>query len=65
MDEVPKQFSYMNHTGGSTGRYSRLYNFVRLYQYSDFTTGAGGELVLNPELPQPSVKGISGRCYVR
>ena len=60
MDEVPKQFSYMNHTGGSTGRYSGLYNFVRLYQYSDFTTGAGGELVLNPELPQPSVKVYPG-----
>ena len=60
MDEVPKQFAYMNQTGGSTGRYSGLYNFVRLYQYSDFTTNAGGELVLNPELPQPSVKVYPG-----
>ena len=53
MDEVPKQFSYMNQTGGSTGRQTGVYNYIRLYQYSDFITGADGELTLKPELPQP------------
>ena len=44
MDEVPKQFSYMNQTGGSTGRQTRYTTSSRLYQYSDFITGADGEL---------------------
>ena len=53
-DEVPKQFDYMNETGGPTGRTKDLYQFVRLYQYSDFITGEDGKLTLNPSLPQPS-----------
>ena len=52
-DEVPKQFDYMNVTGGSTGRYTDVYQFIRLYQYSDFSEGENGELILNPNLPQP------------
>ena len=60
MDEVPKQFSYMNQTGGSTGRQTGVYNYIRLYQYSDFITGADGELTLKPELPQPYQKVYPG-----
>ena len=52
-DEVPKQYDYMNVTGGSTGRYTGVYEYIRLYQYDDFTEGNNGELILNPELPQP------------
>ena len=54
MDEVVSEFPWQNQTGGSVGRYTGLYKFVRLYQYSDFTEGPDGTLVLNPELPQPS-----------
>lgn len=52
-DEVPKQFAYMNETGGPTGRHGGLYKYIRLYQYSDFITSPNGELKLNPSLPQP------------
>lgn len=52
-DEVPKQFAYMNETGGPTGRHAGLYKYMRLYQYSDFITGENGELKLSPSLPQP------------
>ncbi len=55
MDEVPNEFSYMNQTGGSTGRYTNMYKYVRLYQYSDFNQNADGTLTLKPELPQPYV----------
>lgn len=60
MDEVPKEFDYMNETGGSTGRNTGLYKFVRLYQYSDFTKGENGELILNKDLPQPYQKVYPG-----
>lgn len=60
MDEVPKQFSYMNETGGSTGRQTDVYKYLRLYQYSDFIEGANGELTLNPNLPQPYQKVYPG-----
>lgn len=53
MDEVPKKYPYMNLTGGSTDRYSGLYKYIRLYQYSDFVTAEDGTLILNPDLPQP------------
>lgn len=53
MDEVPKQHDYMHVTGGPTGRQVDLYQYIRLYQHSDFVEGSGGELLLNPELPQP------------
>lgn len=59
-DEVPKQFGYMNETGGSTGRQSGVYKYIRLYQNSDFTQAANGELVLKSELPQPYQKVYPG-----
>lgn len=59
-DEVAKEFDYMNETGGSTGRQSGIYKYLRLYQYSDFTQGANGELTLNPNLPQPYQKVFPG-----
>ena len=52
-DEVPKLYDYMNETGGPTGRHTGVYKYIRLYQYSDFIKDANGELILNPELPQP------------
>ncbi len=60
MDEVPNKYDYMNQTGGSTERPTNVYKYLRLYQYSDFTKDANGELVLNPSLPQPSVKVYPG-----
>ena len=60
MDEVPKEYDYMNETGGSTGRNTGLYKYIRLYQYSDFITNENGELVLNPNLPQPYQKVYPG-----
>lgn len=52
-DEVPKLYDYMNETGGSTKRHTGSYKYIRLYQYSDFTKDANGELILDPKLPQP------------
>ena len=60
MDEVPNKYDYMNQTSGSTERPTTVYKYLRLYQYSDFTKDANGELVLNPSLPQPSVKVYPG-----
>ena len=60
MDEVPQTEDYMNQTGGPTGRQTGLYEFVRLYQYSDFTVNLDGSLTLNPELPQPYTKVYPG-----
>lgn len=60
MDEVPNKYDYMNQTSGSTERPTNVYKYLRLYQYSDFTKDANGELVLNPSLPQPSVKVYPG-----
>ena len=51
-DEVEPEYEYQRETGGSTGRY-KLYQFVRLYQKSDFITDENGVRKLNPELPQP------------
>lgn len=53
MDEVRSKFAYQNQTGGSTGRQTGLYQFIRLYQDSDFVY-VDGQRVLNPDLPQPS-----------
>ena len=64
MDEVAKNYDYMNFTGGSTGPREMLngygiggnvYKFERLYQYSDFVENADGTLTLNPNLPKPSI----------
>lgn len=55
-DEVPNTYSYLDETGGSTGRSKGIYQYERLYQYSDFSKDASGNLILNPELPQPYVK---------
>lgn len=52
-DEVRKQYDYMNETGGSTGRQLGIYKYIRLYQSSDFIRDGTGNLILNPELPQP------------
>lgn len=54
MDEVLSKYDYQNQTGGPTGR-NLLYRFERLYQYSDFVEDEDGNLVLNPDLPQPGV----------
>ena len=59
MDEVRSKFDYQNQTGGSTGRHL-LYQFERLYQYSDFIENEQGELELKPSLPQPMVKVYPG-----
>lgn len=60
MDEVPNLYSYMNETGGSTGRQTGVYQYERLYQYSDFIIEADGSLTLNPALPQPYQKVYPG-----
>ena len=60
MDEVPKQYSYMNQTGGPTDRQSGMYKYIRLYQYSDFIQDEKGNLTLNPDLPQPYQKVYPG-----
>lgn len=62
MDEVRNEYDYMNMTGGSIGRQSGYYEFERLYQYSDFIEDKDGNLILNPELPQPYVKVYPGDC---
>ena len=54
MDEVKSEFAYQNQTGGSTGRKTGLYKFVRLYNENDFIYDSGGNMVLNPDLPQPN-----------
>src|SRR5699024_7447237 len=46
-------YDYMNETGGSTKR-RKVYQYLRLYQYSDFIQGTDGELTLDPSLPQPN-----------
>ena len=53
MDEVEPNYEYQRRTGGSTGRYS-LFQFERLYQYSDFYTDENGVYRVRPELPQPN-----------
>ena len=62
MDEVKSQYDYQNQTGGSTGRNSGLYEFIRLYNYDDFYTDENGVQRLNPELPQPSATVYPGDC---
>lgn len=52
-DEVLSQYAYKNHTGGSTGRESGLYQFERLYNENDFVFDGAGNRILNPALPQP------------
>ncbi len=54
MDEVKSEFEYQNQTGGSVGRNTGLYKFVRLYQYSDFDIAEDGSYVLKPGLPVPN-----------
>ncbi len=60
MDEVKSEYAYQNQTGGSTERYTGVYQFERLYQYSDFNKDANGNLVLNPSLPTPAVNVYPG-----
>lgn len=59
-DEVPGLYSYMDETGGPTGRSRGLYEYIRLYQYDDFIAGPNGELTLKPEFAQPYVKVYPG-----
>lgn len=59
-DEVPNPYSYMDETGGSTGRETGIYRFERLYQYSDFDKDANGKLTLKSHLPQPYVNVYPG-----
>lgn len=61
-DEVKHNYGYQDETGGTTGRNSGLYKYVRLYQESDFVTNAAGEKILNPKLPQPYVTVSPGDC---
>lgn len=53
MDEVPKKYGYMNETGGPADRYTGMYKYIRLYQYSDFEEDEYGKLTLRPHLPEP------------
>lgn len=55
MGEIKNDYDYQNETGGSTGRQKGVYQFERLYQYSDFTQDPEGNYILNPNFPQPSV----------
>ena len=61
MDEVAAEMPYQNQTGGSTNRHL-LYQFVRLYQKSDFYIDENGVQRLKPELPQPSTTVYPGDC---
>ncbi len=61
MDEVASEMPYQNQTGGSTNRHL-LYQFVRLYQKSDFYYDEDGVMHLNPDLPQPSTTVYPGDC---
>ncbi|QZT38180.1 TonB-dependent receptor [Halosquirtibacter xylanolyticus] len=53
MDEVAQDYDYMMKTGGSTGRNGGLYQFDRMYQYSDFAKNKDGSYELDSSLPQP------------
>ncbi len=53
MDEVEPLYEYQKQTGGSTHRY-KMYEYVRLYQKSDFYIDENGIQRLKPELPQPN-----------
>lgn len=61
-DEVKHAYDYQDLTGGTTGRNSGLYKFIRLYQESDFVQNEHGEKVLNPSLPQPYISVSPGDC---
>lgn len=53
MDEVPNEYDYMNHTGGTTDRFSNMYRFERFYGYDDFDRDAQGNYVLKSGYPKP------------
>lgn len=59
MDEVMSQYSYQNQTGGASGRYTNLYEYIRLYTYDDFDV-VDGQYVLKSDLPQPYVNVYPG-----
>lgn len=54
MDEVLSQYDYQNQTGGSTGRYTGIYEFIRLYNEDDFIVNSEGKTVLKEGLPIPN-----------
>lgn len=60
MDEISHVEDYMNHTGGSTGRYDGLFKYEGIYQYSDFDVDEYGNYQLKKDLPQPYVKVFPG-----
>ena len=61
MDEVASIMPYQNQTGGPTNRHL-LYQYVRLYQKSDFYIDENGVQRLNPDLPQPATTVYPGDC---
>ena len=61
MDEVTPEYPYQAETGGPTNRH-KLYQYVRLYQKSDFYIDENGVQRLNPELPQPNTTVYPGDC---
>ncbi len=48
MDEIYTGYDYKNQTGNPVGYFTDVYEYVRLYQESDFINGE-----LDPSLPQP------------
>lgn len=60
MDEIPNSYSYQDITGGSTNRQTGMYKFLRMYQYDDFIKRDDGNLILNPDLPQPYIQVYPG-----
>ena len=61
MDEVAPEFDYQAETGGPTNRH-KLYQYVRLYQKSDFYIDENGVQRLNKDLPQPNTTVYPGDC---
>lgn len=53
-DELPSDLPWQLYEGGSTSRGNLQYIFEGLYQEEDFIKDESGNLILNPELPQPS-----------
>ena len=60
-DEIEPDEPYQAETGGPTNR-QLMYQFVRLYQKSDFYYDEDGVQRLNPELPQPTQTVFPGDC---
>ncbi len=59
-DELPSDYAWQLYEGGSTGRGNLEYIFEGLYQEEDFINDGSGNIILNPELPQPSYSVSAG-----